>query len=295
LVWTTPEISGVAFDPAYDNGRLFVMSYNSGDLLAYDAATGKQQWSEHIEFVGADPPTAAGGQVFLVAGPYTGTVYAVDETTGNINWTQQVDGAALSGDNPAYDGGSLYVSYACNYYKLDAATGMIDWNTTGVDSCEGNTGLPPVYYAGRVFMAESSGADYLLNANTGKIYGSYAVGWGTSPAFFTRNGEYYGLSVVQGILYCFRVSTGDVVWSFTHKGGVITSPIVVNNFVAVSVDYPTSRIYILNSATGKSLWSAPGAAQILVAGDDTLIAESDGVITAYAPRNAGRDALPKLR
>jgi outer membrane protein assembly factor BamB len=81
---------------AYDNGLLFDVS-QGGQLFAIKAANGKAVWDVQLpgQYYVSSPPTAQNGMVFTGGAGSGGTLYGVDEKTGNVVWTQEVE----NGDN----------------------------------------------------------------------------------------------------------------------------------------------------------------------------------------------------
>ena len=130
-IWEKPIAGTYHFSNAtIDRGRLFVVN-SDGTLLAFSAdAAGKSLWSMS-GLGGIDaPPTAYKGQVFV--GGFLdrgGALFAVDELTGDINWTAPVMNGGLS--SPALGGGGVYVTYFSQYYKFDPVTGGQLWHVDG--------------------------------------------------------------------------------------------------------------------------------------------------------------------
>src|SRR5262249_40956222 len=153
---------------AYDSGKVFVLNFD-GLMKAFDAATGNLLWSVSLpgQFIFTSPPTAVNGTVFTGGAGSGGTVYAVNETNGEVLWTMPVE----NGDNssPAFSGGSVFVSYVCpQAYAFNATTGQELWHFSG--NCEGGGGATPVVHSGQVYVRESSLTQtngLVLDANTG--------------------------------------------------------------------------------------------------------------------------------
>ena len=93
-VWGPIAIGGTA-NAAYDSGKVFVISSpfaTAATIEAFDAQSGNQLWSTLLtgqySFTGG--LTAANGFVYAGGAGSGGTLYAVDQATGAITWTQQV-------------------------------------------------------------------------------------------------------------------------------------------------------------------------------------------------------------
>jgi outer membrane protein assembly factor BamB len=85
----------------------------------------------------------------------------------------------------------------------------------------------------------------------------------------------------------------SVVWSFSGDGGLVTSPIVVDNYVFIGSS--SGNLYGLNATTGAQAWQVnvgapiPGGAgwgaglQLsgLSAGDGLLVVPAGNSLTAY--------------
>src|ERR671931_1017593 len=98
---------------AYDGGRVFAVNFD-GVLRAFAGDTGALQWSTQLpgQYAFTSPPTASAGVVYVGGAGSGGTLYAVDESNGNVLATQSVMNGDVS--SPALSGSAVFVSYACN-------------------------------------------------------------------------------------------------------------------------------------------------------------------------------------
>src|SRR5262249_19873982 len=139
VVWSQAISGTYSFAAAaYDAGRIFVVN-SDGLLLTFDADTGAPGWSVKlpVQYMFTSPPTAANGVVYVGGAGSGGTVYAVDEQTGNLLATQSV----MNGDDssPALSDDSVFVSYACNQaYGFTKTTLAPLWHYSTF--CEGGGG-----------------------------------------------------------------------------------------------------------------------------------------------------------
>jgi outer membrane protein assembly factor BamB len=109
----------------------------------------------------------------------------------------------------------------------------------------GNAIAAPAVANGVVYV----GSDqlYALNASTGALLWSYAIGVGGAPA--VANGVVY---VCSGNVYALNASTGALLWKV---GSCVFSPAVANGVVYVGS--PDGNVYALDAKTGTKLWSFP--------------------------------------
>lgn len=119
--------------PVIADGRMFVGNHDSGELQAFDLATGKQLWESqapnwvHSEMIYRD------GQVFVgfgnryakddsIRGTGQSGVLSLDAETGKKRWQYDTEGEVMP--TPALVDGSLYaVTGDSHLYELDPATG----------------------------------------------------------------------------------------------------------------------------------------------------------------------------
>jgi hypothetical protein len=86
VVWGPVAIPGTSWlGHAYDHGKLFVVN-DGGMLRSFDAATGQAGWSTKLpgQYAFSSPPTAVNGVIYVGGAGSAGTLYAVDESTGNV-------------------------------------------------------------------------------------------------------------------------------------------------------------------------------------------------------------------
>jgi outer membrane protein assembly factor BamB len=293
---------GAAFvNAAYESGKVFVVN-NDGLMKAFDAASGTLLWSVNLpdQFFFTSPPTAANGIVFTGGAESGGTVYAVDETNGQVLWTMPVENGDHS--SPAVIGGNVYVSYACpQAYAFNTATGQQLWH---YDSCcEGGGGATPVVHAGQVYVRDSFCTQgffgLMLDANTGTKTGEFNSD--TPPAFIGNLALYFQSRTLVGV----DIPSGQQLWSFAGNGDLTSAPVIVNQTIYIGSSSGT--LYGLNTS-GQQIWSTQVGAPIpppdefndtlttgLGSGDGLLIVPTDSVLVAYGPCNGRCVPAPRPR
>jgi outer membrane protein assembly factor BamB len=288
-LWSQP-ISGTYYwsNAAYDAGKVFVVNFD-GLLRAFDAATGDPAWELQLpgQYAFSSPPTATEGIVYVGGAGSGGTVYAVDDATQAVLWTQSV----ANGDHssPVVTSRSVFVSYACpQTYALNRATGGVKWHYSG--SCSGGGGKTVVYHRGRVYARDvffASENGNVFHGNDGTLLGTFQST--TAPAF----AEGLGYFVSFGTLTCKDLATGNVAWSFSGDGGLASAPIVVNG--SVYVGSTGGNLYALEATTGALQWSTSVGTAIsgpdeqnvsqpltgLGAGSKLLVVPAGSVLLAY--------------
>ncbi len=291
IVWGPKQISGAA-NASYDAGRVFVLGStvgSAGTLSAFDATTGASLWSTALttQYMFSGPPTAANGIVY-VTGAGTGvTMYAVDESSGNLVWNSLM--IAGNGATPAVTNDGVYASYPCLTYDFRPLTGETVWsNSTGCDGGGGGIGVAAngLYYSPNGFGTYSG---MIFNAETGATAGAYTA---TVPPAIGPQAAYYlqaGTPPQPATLRALSNSSGNILWSFAGDGSLDTSPVLVNNYVFIGSS--SGNLYLLDATTGTQLWAANlGAAIPAGAGWDASTPISgmnagDGLLVVPAGNN----------
>jgi outer membrane protein assembly factor BamB len=248
VLWGPVALSGQA-GTAYDGGNLFVLSSTIGNpalLQSFDVATGLAQWSTLLigQYWFSSPPTAANGSVYVAGAGSGGTLYGVNQATGQIGWTKPVAGGDASAPTVTVDG--VYLSYPCNTQAFNTSTGASLWNNA--TGCSGGGGGTSVLANGVLYSPDGFGSynGSSFNATTGALLGSYVAD--NLPAFSSDTGYFLQGSTLRGI----TLANNTVKWSFAGDGRLVSSPIRVNGWVFVGS--ASGKLYGLDALTGQQLW-----------------------------------------
>jgi outer membrane protein assembly factor BamB len=291
LDWQYASGRCVAASPALDRGVVYEAFLNrppcnstrsdiDGQLVAFDAETGKIRWRRTIG-PSESSPLVANGLVYV--GDWRGNVYGFDARTGKQRWAFQTGGKVKGG--VAVDGRRLYVgSYDGHVYALYARTGNEIWRASGQERL-GSAGTfysTPAAAYGRVYIGSTDGKVYSFSAATGALRWSHSTGgyvYG-SPAVWKLRvliGSY------SGRFYAFDAATGDVRWQFQANGPISGSATVLGHLVYFST--LNQRTYALDARTGKLVWSFNDGKYSPVVSDDLRVyLVGYGRIYAMVPR-----------
>ena len=237
---------------AYDNGRLFVVTA-AGNVAAVDVDTGSVVWRKSIRGPGiysfSSTPTAADGRVFISGGGMQGTLFALDQTTGQIIWQNKVIGHQSSA--PTVDGDSVFVAYGDRVYKFDAATGALRWLSGRQRSSGGTSGVAPFYADGIYVNRTTPFKMHSFGTGDGAREFAFDRIW-KAPAFYDGIG--YFVTYFKG-LEARSTTTRKVLWRKFAGSEPALPPIVVNGHVlAISHGAVLS---VLNGKSGKILQELP--------------------------------------
>jgi outer membrane protein assembly factor BamB len=253
--WTAKP-AALVYSVAFGGGRLFAVGPD-GNVYAYSAATGEQEWSVTLPGNGAGTePVYANGLVY-VAGDLSMNAY--NPVTGAQVWSTSLDGAVRSAQ--AVSDGRLFVATEGNYpskpkinfLALNASTGALLWRRD-VGSTAGINQASPVATSETVYQC-SGDTLYAMWAKGGGVRWteSGACDADSTPAL--ANGVLYLASDISSDVYAIDASTGAVEWSAQGTGSINAAPAVANGVVYVPMEANTVAAY--DASTGAPLWTSP--------------------------------------
>ena len=302
VLWAQQAPSGYGgwVGAAYDNGVLFAVPYdvpglNNGAIFAYSAADGALLWRATLpgQSFFTSAPTAVNGVVYTSGAESGGTVYAVQESNGQLLWTQSVENGDSSA--PAVTSDGVYVSYACpQTYKFNPTTGAQIWHFSG--QCEGGGGDSVAIYDGQVYVRDlyNYPTDGItLNANNGIYSGGFNSHY--SPAFWQGTAFYTEASTLTAV----DLSTSQTLWTGMPQSGDSYScaPIVVNGVVYAGTT--AGNVYGYSATDGSTVFSTNVGQSIscteysevplpgLSAGNGMLLVPASSYLVAFRFTNFG--------
>ncbi len=245
--WGPVDLDGTYFWSAltYDAGQIYALNYD-GVLRAFDAATGVPRWATQLagQYAFSSAPTAYGGYVYAGGAGSGGTVYAVEQASGTIAWTQPVANGDES--SPAVSSSGVYVSYACGQsYAFAPLSGAPLWHRpTG---CSGGGGKTPVLAHGELYVR-----DFLYPAVLDAASGAELRPFESSvPVPAVDGTSRYVLA--NSTLRAESLSPQATRWTFTGDGALSSAPLVAGG--TVFVGSATGNLYALSSDSGAVTWS----------------------------------------
>jgi len=286
-VWGPVAVPG-ASGFAYDSGVVYVASTAPSPLSAYDAATGTLDWSVTLpgqQYQYNSGLAAAYGSVYVVGGGEGGTLFAVSEGNGALEWTANL--ATGTNITPAVTPAAVYLGADCDAYSFRPADGATLWHHS---ECADGSGATAVVANGVLYQIDGHGGpwysiqslDAASGAPLGLLPGDRIPAIGPLVGYFLRQGTLQGVTL----------SSGVSLWSFTGDGGLATAPVVVNQDVFVGSS--SGNLYALDATSGSVLWQTnvgagftttlPSGGQplsLLAAGDGLLVVPAGSSVTAY--------------
>jgi outer membrane protein assembly factor BamB len=224
-------------------------------------------------------PAVANGAVYVATPAGISSL----TTSGHVSWTTALTGSFYS--SPAVSGTRIFAaSNAGGVYALSTAGTKLWGALPTADFAYAS----PVVVNGVVYIGDTTGRMYALNATTGATLWTYAsAGEAIYSTAAVVNGIVY-FGSYSGMVYALNATTGALIWSYTTGSQIRSTPAVVNGVVYIgSFD---SYIYALvaTGANGGTLlwkdelnydiWSSPAVADGAV-----YIASAGGTVYAFDP------------
>jgi outer membrane protein assembly factor BamB len=275
--WKFKSRLPIASSPAVGDGIIYFVS-STGALAAIDAATGQPRWVFAAEYerrfeaknlhgyppaaqtipdawdIFTSSPAVASGKVYFGSGD--GNVYAVDATTGVLQWKFPTGGVVHS--SPAVVDKTVYVGSWDSYlYALDAETGQQRWSFKGGDdpAIHNQVGFQssPAVVDGTVYVGCRDAHVYALDATTGRKKWDYPTSksWviGT-PA--VRDGVVYVGTSDSARFMALDARTGRLRFNFDARAYVFSSAALAGDLAYVGSH--NGRLYAIETKTGKLAW-----------------------------------------
>jgi len=252
---------------AYDDGKLFA-STGFGDVVALDAASGRELWRVNVGVPIFNAPAANGGRVFISS--QDNHFYAFAESNGRQLWDHQgitESAGILSSSSAAVAGEFVIVPYTSGeLYALRVQNGRAAWSdmltrsggVTALSELDDIAGRP-VVDRDLVFAISHSGVMAAIQLDTGERQWTRDLGGIQTP--WVAGDNIYVLTT-DAQLMCITRKEGKVRWihqlpRWTDPEDTSSDPIVWSGPVLVS-----DRL-ILVSSDGYAQSISPYTGQLL--------------------------------
>jgi outer membrane protein assembly factor BamB len=238
-------------------------------------------WSTQPDLSGLGEPSLLGGVLYV--GAASGSVYALDASTGTTIWTAQgLTGYGYPGP-PALANGAVFITSISGFiYAFRASDGKTLWKTAIGFCCQQSA---PAVENGMVYVGSPNGLLYALNERDGTVAWTATTGGAIfcSPAL---DGGNVFIGSADDNLYAFNALSGESVWTAAGPGctgGYNSSP-VVSNGIVYQGSFTGGTLYAVDEASGTVLWSevagGGGSWESVAIAHNTAFAASSGSLQA---------------
>ena len=202
---------------SYDGGKLFVTT-GYGQVIALNAADGKELWRTTLGVPMREAPTVADGRVLVV--DVDNEIFALSEATGEKQWNYAgiPETAELAGgSSPAVENGTAVVPFSSGeLVALRMENGRTVWQdslaaTRRFDAISTLADIHgrPVIDRGRVIAVSHSGRVASIDLRTGERAWEQEVGGSYTPWVA---GDFIYLLSTSGEVICLTRADGRVRW-----------------------------------------------------------------------------------
>jgi outer membrane protein assembly factor BamB len=230
-VWRRSLGDAIGSSPAYHDGTVYVAVEfypPSGAVFGVDALTGTVTWRDPAP---TDHPHSTiaidreGGR--LVVGSNDGVLYGWSYPDLERVWKAPT-GGAIKGPIAVADGAAVFGSWDDRVYRVDLATGAVDWTFDTGNRVMGGAAINPD--AGRVYIGGHDQRLHALSLATGEERWAFPTGgWIIGAATLTRAHVLVGS--YDGTLYAVRTADGTREWAASVRGHVSSDPLVTEEGV----------------------------------------------------------------
>ncbi len=247
VIWNLSVTGNVQGTPAYDNGMVYLTSWqygeeNAGHIYCVMANTGEIVWHKEVKFECCSSPTVYGDIIYVTTFNFydEGELYALDKNDGSVLWMKSIQ---KTDSTPAVAYGYVYVAGGCYGYSdmqtycFDAIMGEVVWNTTPSDEI-GDWLCSVAVADNKVFVGmpqepEEGYSGYgglcALDAFTGELIWESPYG-GSSPAIY--DGMLFTIS--DGRVYAFGEAIAEEKLGDTQLGGFSLILTIAGLFMVVA-------------------------------------------------------------
>ncbi|WP_298196136.1 PQQ-like beta-propeller repeat protein [Novosphingobium sp.] len=264
IAGTTPR-QRLAAAPVIGGGRLFVMD-TDGLVHAFDAKTGKAQWSTPFRIKGDSAAAVFGGgasydsnRLYVTTG--LGEVAALDAATGSQIWRVKPAGPLRGSPTVAF--GAVYAMTQDNQLvAIEATDGAVLWTVSASVGQSGVFGVAaPAAGQGTVVAGFSTGELVAYRYENGRTLWSDALArtsLSTSVGVLTDidadpivdRGRVYALGQ-GGRMAAYELVSGQRIWELNLA--FISTPAIAAEWIFTLTD--DAKLLCIARGTGKARWS----------------------------------------
>lgn len=307
---TYPEIdSSTTFDAGVSvapvGSEQYSYIYTLRNLWAFDDEGEAWRFTPGGDWVGHSSPVIDDENIYFGAGSDTDSaedgnaafVYALDRTTGDVQWRHKIAdkdwmdvGVVLDDDKVITGTASTPPEDASDgvgqALALSKSNGDLEWATNITPESV------PAVYNGEVYMAGSSGRVYALDGSSGEIQWEFNTGGSMYSPTVTDDAVY--ASNHDGFLYAIDRNTGEQLWNFDAPGGLSVSPAVWESYIIAGtwhgrIEGGSDAVVFALNPDGSTAWTVDINANVTsdpVVVDNVLyISTLDGVLHALDPED----------
>ena len=276
-IWSTDGFSQLENSGAVAGDTLVAGGYDQR-VRALDRHTGEVLWSFNTVYPVQASPLIVADRVYVATDH---ALYALDLSTGKLQWQAPTGKEGAYMGSPAYEDGGIYTTGGKSLLAVDSTNGKELWRIE-----RGDMFTAPAVANGKIYVGNFDRYFYAFDQKTG------AEQWKVQS-----NGLFWAGPAVEGnivyagnddLVYALNAQTGEQLWMFQMTGKSVSEPMISDEVLYVSDsahEFPRGprHLYALNAATGKVLWTFETVATFLPApalDENTIYVTATGDVLA---------------
>jgi outer membrane protein assembly factor BamB len=258
-IWSKDGFSQLENSGAVSEEILVAGGYD-GVLRALDRHTGEILWSFDTHYSIQASPLIMDDHVYVATDH---VLYALDLSTGKLQWQTPTGREAAYMGAPAYENGIIYTTGGRSLLAVNSTSGKELWRIEGNDMF-----TAPAVANGMIYIGNFDKYFYAFDQKTG------AEKWKVqSDGLFWAGPAVEGNTVYAGNddqVYALNAQTGEQLWMFQMAGRSVSEPTISDGVLYVSDsahEFPRGprHLYALDAASGEALWTFETVATFLPA------------------------------
>lgn len=249
-------------------------------LIGYDVVEGRTRWRAALGDIHASP-LLIGSRVLV--GNVAGTFFAVDRSTGEVQWRYALPGnTTLKGIRSSAAGTSDHVVFGADdgaLYDLLPGTGTLHWRAV----TDGAIQATPAIIDSTVIVGTLAGTIYALDLASGTVRWTYRSGAAVYAPPVIIAGRCI-LGTTGGEVLALNCTNGALLWSTPVHGPVNAGILATDSLLFVGTLH--QELIALAASDGSILWRGTVSGRIKttpIAGKDRIyVATDDRLVQAFA-------------
>lgn len=256
-IWKIPIYGGIAESIQYDESQLYFCSgfYNT-KMYAVNKADGDINWTFPTSFsVCPNKPMLKDNAVYnaFFGSHNVGRLYKINVSTGQEIWNVSLSAGPWDNSITSDGNGRIFLAifYDNTMNAYNESNGQVLWTYTLHDGALSFN----AYHNGCVFIADTKGYVYALNASTGSLVWKTKVGYCCDISSPTLSG---GLLFIgsrdgpEGAFYALNETTGSILWRYPIGASVTAPPSIADGMMLCGSD--GWNMYAFDFGIGSGDW-----------------------------------------
>jgi outer membrane protein assembly factor BamB len=256
-LWNISVYGGIAESIQYDAQNLyFCTGFYAGNITAVYKNNGSIRWTYSTGYdVCPNKPMLKDNAVYAAFWSYSfdGKLFKIDATTGDEIWSQMLSAGPWDNSITADGNGHLFLGlyYGNTLNAYYESNGSLIWEY----HLHGGPLSFNAYHHGVVFIADTSGYVYALNATRGSLLWETKVGNDCDISSPTLSGGLLFIGTrdgVDGAFFALNETTGTVLWRYPVGASVTAPPSIADGMMFCGTD--GWFIYAFDVGIGNGDW-----------------------------------------